>query len=369
MRHATGMAVIASVAILAAACGSDRPSPAAAPPRPACTPSFQPPPATGPRVMVVGDSISNGSSGDFTWRYRLYEHLREDKVAPEFVGPFNDLFDNVKGRFDCDHSYAEPAFPQAHDATWGRKLAEEKTTIGGEVARYQPAYLLVLLGFNDLSAGAAAARTQQDLTALIAAARAAEPGVRIVLGQITPSQRAMGDAVFAARVADFDNRMAQTARTSSTAASPIVVAPVAAELDPTTDLWDGIHPNAKGEEKIAAAFADTLAADFGIGTRYPRPYPDTPVGPRTAPQLTATPAPGKVTLSWTASPGATGYTVFVDAMKGGGFTPLALPLTAGSSPWTGLFPSGGDYQIRLQAFKGSGVGAFSNTVKVSVPSS
>ena len=27
--------------------------------------------------MIVGDSITQGSSGDYTWPYRLYEHLRD----------------------------------------------------------------------------------------------------------------------------------------------------------------------------------------------------------------------------------------------------------------------------------------------------
>ena len=31
--------------------------------------------ATTPAIMVVGDSISQGSSGDYTWRYRLAKHL------------------------------------------------------------------------------------------------------------------------------------------------------------------------------------------------------------------------------------------------------------------------------------------------------
>lgn len=31
-------------------------------------------------VMVVGDSITQGTEGDWTWRYRLWEWFRDQKV-------------------------------------------------------------------------------------------------------------------------------------------------------------------------------------------------------------------------------------------------------------------------------------------------
>jgi hypothetical protein len=31
--------------------------------------------AAATRVLIVGDSITQGSAGDFTWRYRLWKHL------------------------------------------------------------------------------------------------------------------------------------------------------------------------------------------------------------------------------------------------------------------------------------------------------
>ncbi|MGN6795502.1 MAG: hypothetical protein ACTHJW_24180, partial [Streptosporangiaceae bacterium] len=40
------------------------------------TPS--PEPSKPARIMIVGDSITEGSSGDYTWQFRLYEHLRAD---------------------------------------------------------------------------------------------------------------------------------------------------------------------------------------------------------------------------------------------------------------------------------------------------
>src|SRR6266700_1732919 len=47
-----------------------------------------------PRIMIVGDSITEGSSGDYTWQYRLYDHLRADGVRPAVVGPYHWVFNN-----------------------------------------------------------------------------------------------------------------------------------------------------------------------------------------------------------------------------------------------------------------------------------
>ena len=42
------------------------------------------------RVMIVGDSITHGEEGDYTWRYRVWEWFRScvPEVKATFVGPY-----------------------------------------------------------------------------------------------------------------------------------------------------------------------------------------------------------------------------------------------------------------------------------------
>ncbi|KAF4943413.1 hypothetical protein FGADI_13440, partial [Fusarium gaditjirri] len=40
------------------------------------------------RVMVVGDSISQGREGDFTWRYRIWQFFKQNGIDVEMVGPY-----------------------------------------------------------------------------------------------------------------------------------------------------------------------------------------------------------------------------------------------------------------------------------------
>ena len=69
--------------------------------------------------MVVGDSISHGSAGDYTWRYRLWKHLTGNGVAVDFVGPRRGLFDSVRspsGEVIDTNTYADRAFDSDHNA-------------------------------------------------------------------------------------------------------------------------------------------------------------------------------------------------------------------------------------------------------------
>ncbi len=321
--------------------------------------------------MIVGDSVTQGSAGDYTWQYRLYEHLRADGIRPRMVGPYGWLYNNV-ANFQRDHSYADPNFEHANDAAWGMALFREKDAIGGKVAIYRPNYLLVLLGLNDIFwYGFSQSVMAENLASFIAAARAANPHIRIVLGLIPPDIHERKPA-FAASIATYNHTISSTASRLSTTASPIAVAHDGSGINVAADLWDGTHPNANGEIKIAAAFADVLASRFHLGRAYPTPYPVLPTGPLTRPQLTVRPSPTarQAVLSWTLAPGAGSYYVYLKDVTRGDtrFTRLPLPLPAAQDPWTaGLLNSGDTYTFKVQACKAVDCGAFSNAASVTAP--
>ncbi|MYS85605.1 SGNH/GDSL hydrolase family protein [Embleya scabrispora] len=189
-------------------------------------------------VMIAGDSIGHVGSGDRTWRYRLWRHLRAHDVRLDMVGSKDPLGD-----------------------------------IEAEVAEHQPDYLLILLGVDDLRPTVEPARFDADLRAFIGDARRANPRLRIVLGHVLPTHQAGPDPEFAARAAGFNARIDAIAADLSTDESPIVVATTDAEFVAADHTGDGLHPNPAGEYRIAAAFADVLADRFHLGVHYPRPFP------------------------------------------------------------------------------------------------
>jgi hypothetical protein len=377
VRHVAALVIVAvAVAtchVTAAGAADAGRGEASAAAQPAPCPSVPGQPSGGsPRIMIVGDSISQGSSGDYTWQYRLYEHLRADGVSPQMVGPNNWLFNNVTN-VEGDCSYADPKFEDANDAVWGLTLFSQIDTIGATVTTYQPDYLLVLLGLDDIYwYGISQPDMAANLASFIAAARTARPNIRIVLGLIPPDIHQQTDPAFAANVAAYNQTISSTASQLSTAASPIAVAQDGTDINVAADLWDGTHPNANGEVKIAAGFADALASQFQLGSAYPTPFPVLPTGPLTHPQLTVTPSAtaGQAVLSWTLAPGANGYYVYQKNVTQGDttFTKLPWPLSPTQNPWTaGLLVTGDTYDYELQACKGADCGAFSNVASVIAP--
>jgi len=323
--------------------------------------------------MIVGDSITEGSAGDYTWQYRLYKHLLADGVRPRMVGPSHWLFNNVK-KVEGDQSYADPNFERANDTTWGMTLLREKDAIGARVAKYRPDYLLVLLGLDDMFwYGISQPDMAANLASFIAAARAARPRIRIVLGLIPPDIHTQTNPVFAASVAGFNQSIRSAAAQLSTATSPVAVAHDGSGISVAADLWDGTHLNANGEIKVAAAFADVLAATFHLGSAYPRPFPVLPTGPPVHSRLTITSsaAAGRAKLSWSPVPGAASYYVYVKDLTQAEtkFRKLTWPLRPRQNPWTvSLLTPGDTYAFKLQACKGVDCGAFSNVATVTAPS-
>ncbi|GLW09095.1 hypothetical protein Misp01_42240 [Microtetraspora sp. NBRC 13810] len=236
------------------------------------------------RLMIVGDSISHGSSGDWTWRYRLCRHLLAHGVAFDLVGPRRDLDAiTTEPTGDGDLTYADPAFDTDHNAQWGRPYCLEMNEIEGKVARYRPDHLLVLLGINDLFwYGLSAEENEANLRAFVAGARRGNPAARLLLGTLPDTARAHDDPVFNARVSEFNRRLILAAHELHTRRSPVAVAATHAEFVASAHTWDGTHPNAQGELRIAAAFADALAAHFQVGAPYPRPFPPVAEVPREA---------------------------------------------------------------------------------------
>ena len=322
------------------------------------------------RIMIVGDSITEGSAGDYTWQYFLYKHLVADGIRPRMVGPNHFLFDNVTGK-EGSTAYADPRFGHANDAHWGKAYLQEKDVIGAKVAKYQPDYVLVLLGVDDLFwFGVTQQRMAANVRSFIAKARAARPHVGIVLGLVPPDIHTQTSPTFAASVAAFNSTIVSTASHLSTTRSPIAVAHDELGIDVTKDYWDGTHPNTSGQILIAAAFSNALAGKLHVGRPFPKPYPVLPNGPLTPPHLTATPSSksGQIDLSWTPPPGANGFIIYLRDVTKIETKFKRLPFPVPRSPFdAGLLTPGDVYAFKVQACKGIDCHAFSNVATAIAP--
>ncbi|MFD0776577.1 GDSL-type esterase/lipase family protein, partial [Streptomonospora algeriensis] len=243
-------------------------------------PTAAAPPEGTSRIMIAGDSIVQGSGGDFTWRYRLWRHLDgRSGLDVDFVGPYDSMLDAVTGSQGAT-SYADAGFDTDHAGRWGATAADLAGGIGAQVAEHDPHYLLFMAGVNDFARGRSVGETLSAVRDAVTAARVAKGGVRVVLGEVTPVWDSGSDEELNTRITRFNAALPDLAADMSGDRSPVVVARTAAEFAPAQDTWDGTHPDARGELKIAAAFADALARDRRLGKPFPRPLPDVRTGPR-----------------------------------------------------------------------------------------
>ncbi|MEU5087361.1 SGNH/GDSL hydrolase family protein [Streptomyces sp. NPDC021356] len=220
------------------------------------------------RFMPVGDSMTIGSAGEHTWRYRLWQHLRDTYGRPyALVGPREALYDKAADA-PVSYEYADPDFPRAHLAGWGEGWTHMAPLIGEAVRAHRADVLLVSLGLIDLGFYTDAEQTAANVRAFVAGARAANPRVRMVLLPVIPNVRADTDAPFAAQVSLFNELLAKAVADLDEPRSPLLLAAPPDGYDIHRDTYDGTHPNASGEHAIAGAFAEAMYREWGIGQPY-----------------------------------------------------------------------------------------------------
>ena len=349
------------------------------------------------RVMVVGDSISNGFEGDHTWRYRLWQWARTQNWKAEFVGPLHGTVapDEPKAPqppppYDgkppsepqpatSDGAYARdvsPAFLKSgaeHYAMWGRRLEQDVPTITTvmedlKAERKLPDTLLVELGFNDIGWTGAGADLTGTMKEFIDNARKANPGIRLVLANV-PQRTTLGSAnpQLGARTRAYNAALAGKVKEWSTGASPVVLADLdkAMGCDPSATscgtTYDGLHPNNLGEYRIARAFASTLHEEFRIGSGPPTDPVDVDARFLTTPtDVTFDGTQQGVTLTWEKVFGAHGYQVQwrdTTANPNGEWN-WAYPVTNRwdmSRQYYGQIYEGHTYELRVRAASGDTV--------------
>ncbi|MFD5584465.1 MULTISPECIES: SGNH/GDSL hydrolase family protein [unclassified Streptomyces] len=220
------------------------------------------------RFMPVGDSQTIGSAGEHTWRYRMWQHLSATYDGPfEIVGPRETLYDQQAGA-PVSYAYADPEFPRAHLAGWGEGWLHMAPLIEDAVREHRADVLLVALGLIDLGFYTNAEQTAENVTAFVAGARAANRRVRMVVLPVIPNVRATADAPFAAEVARFNELLGKAVADLDTPGSPLLLASPPAGYDLRTDTYDGTHPSASGEHRIAGAFAEAMWQAWGVGGPY-----------------------------------------------------------------------------------------------------
>lgn len=375
---------------------------------PACPPAAAPAPESDPiRIMLTGDSITNGTSGDYTWRYFFARYLQSAGENVDFVGPWSDLIDYTTFAWG-HHEYAECGFDQDHFARGGSQLAEQlqptpysptgESAIRWATSYYDPDVVVEFFGYNDLtrprvrsdpsSAPYSVAELLANAKRFVDEVRAAKPTATIVMVNLAVAAIPDGPAENQRLVElapTYNAQLAQSVSEWTTQESRVVLGDAARYWRGYDDTYDGAHPTAQGEVHLAAGIARSVSQELGIGADPPLPLPVVPLGPRGVPSLAGSVGDGWVRLSWKIVPGATRMLVYC---RGAGSTEWnRLPDVARTIDGSGNsvllrtcktatppaidppLTDGRTYQFQIRAAKGSAVATdiVSNTVTLTQP--
>ncbi|EFE40581.1 hypothetical protein TRV_04630 [Trichophyton verrucosum HKI 0517] len=329
----------------------------------------------GLKLIVVGDSMTQGHEGDWTWRYRIWQWFREQNVTITFVGPYTGtvqpdrpkppspppLYGSPKPRqgVKVDGGYARGVsadFDSHHFAVWGRTAALDKDLIEDVLMAHPADLMLLMLGFNDLGwLQSDALGTLRSIKTLVDNARRVNPFLKLAIANVPQRLMIGGREDLPCSTREYNNLLRCAIPQWSTADSPIHLVEVCEDYgcgpDGCPAGYDGLHPNATGEYEIARAFSLTLVRDFNIGSA-PLVIPKN-VPKRSLPRpknFRVVSSPGGVTASWDAIYGAMSYDVRSRISGITEFHTSSVSSNRWDSQWT---QEGWVYEVQVRASAGN----------------
>ncbi|MBZ3900067.1 GDSL-type esterase/lipase family protein [Streptomyces griseiscabiei] len=213
----------------------------------ALAPSATAAPAAAPvRIMPLGDSIT-GSPG--CWRAVLWNRLQNTGYRNiDFVGTLKQQ--GCPQALDGDN--------EGHGGELVTNVANQKL-LPGRLAATHPDIVVMHFGTNDVWSSISPDTILAAYTKLVQQMRASNPDMKILVAQLIPMNPS-GCADCGRRVVALNTRIPGWARATSTSRSPVTVVDQWTGFNTSSDTYDGVHPSASGNEKIAARWYPALTA-------------------------------------------------------------------------------------------------------------
>jgi lysophospholipase L1-like esterase len=207
-----------------------------------------------PKIMPLGDSITEGWSGRDSYRPWLWNMLANAGYVVDFVGNRTGIANGL--------TPPHPNYDQNHQGTSGWRADQIQANIVSWANQNKPDVVLLHIGTNDINQGQSNTSTETEIRGIIDNLRSVVPNVKILLAQIIPY------TVNQSAVADLNNRIANIVTSKTTGQSPITKVDQNTGFN-TANLWDGIHPNATGEQFMADRWYPALQAALPVPSAPP----------------------------------------------------------------------------------------------------
>ena len=227
------------------------------------------------KILPIGNSITQLNNQHNSYRYELWKKLVDDGLDFDYVGSMTDHYNCGTPIFP---DYNGKMFDKDHEGHWGWKTDEiinggsasncrGTGNISSWLNNYTPDIALIHLGTNDMmldwNDGLGVAETINELKSLITILRADNPNVIILLAKLIPADPSVFS--WAARIEVLNAEIPSIAIDMETEDSPIVIVDQFSGFSAIDDTFDGAHPNATGEEKMAQKWFDAIKSVLGNG--------------------------------------------------------------------------------------------------------
>ena len=190
------------------------------------------------RIMPIGDSITASEPPFDSYRRPLQQLLDQSNYDFDFVGTAN----GPNSDFDSDY-----------EGRFGWRADEVLAQLPNWLDQNTPDIVLLHLGTNDLFANQSIDSTLNELEQIIDQFRERNPRVVVLTSLLIPTNFPSNASIDA-----FNQQLpARVAQWDSTD-SPVLLVDNNTPIDPVDHLYDGVHPNAAGEQIMAETWFDAI---------------------------------------------------------------------------------------------------------------
>lgn len=283
------------------------------------------------RIMPLGDSIT-GSPG--CWRSILWNRLQN-------TGHTNIDFVGTLGPQGCGQPY--DGDNEGHGGALVTTVADQNQ-LPAWLSATRPDIVLMHFGTNDVWSNRAPTTILAAYGKLVDQMRASNSGMRILVAKIIPMAPSTC-AECAQRVVTLNDAIPGWAASKSTGQSPIVVVDQWTGFSTGSDTYDGVHPNAAGDQKMSDRWYPALAAALDGVTPTPTTTPTRT--PTATPTSTPPPATSSPPAPTTPASGCTASYRSIGQWQGGfqGEVTIRNSGTAASRSWTAQLVFGAGQQV------------------------
>jgi len=206
------------------------------------------------KIMPMGDSITLGVPVNGGYRDPLYALLTNRQDTFTFVGSATGYATEALAAAGQTHHEGHSGYVITNGA--GRAGLDEYLAnwIGPSAAN--PDKILLMIGSNDINLGYEMADAPTRLSNMIGHVYALRPNVKLYLASLIP----MSAGGHQADVQTFNASLPALVASHRALGHDVVYVPMYEALNISTDLNDGLHPNAQGYLRMAQAWDAALHA-------------------------------------------------------------------------------------------------------------